>query len=341
MKNVMVTGAAGFVGSNLVKALLDRGCNVTALVRKTGLDLEHPNLCFVQGDMQDQASLMQACEGVDTVFHTAACIAMLGGKAATAKYRDWAYGINVKGAENIVAACKAKGVARLVQTSSVEVCFNSEEDLLVDEHAPYATTFNCLYTETKIQAEKTILAANEPGKLLTCALRPDGIWGVGQSVMMESIFASFVKGMPARLGGQGAVHDHVHVDNLVHAHLLAADALEAGTPIAGKAYFITDGEPAALFDFIRPFVEGLGYKVPGPSIPGKPLYWSMKAWEWMHFKFGISAPVMAPHEVNKAIISHVINSDAAKRDFGYTPIKTVAQGMTEAVEYYRKRQTAA
>jgi 3beta-hydroxy-delta5-steroid dehydrogenase/steroid delta-isomerase len=331
----LVTGAAGFTGSKLVQALLDKGCKVRALVRNTTLDLTHDNLECFQGDIQDAEKMIQACNGIDTVFHTAAYIATLGGSAASQAYRDQAFAINVGGTANMIAASQSNGVKRLIHTSSVDVCFNTEEDLHMDEHTPYATTFTCLYTETKIAAEKSVLAANDNNGLLTCALRPDGIWGPGGSLMLDLLEEQLREGrMVARIGGDGALHDHVHVDNLIHAHIIAAESLVADSPVCGKAYFISDGAPAHMFDFVRPFFEGLGYQVPKPSIPAAPLRAMMTAWQWLHFKVGIPAPLFSPHELNKLTISHVINSDAAKRDFGYEPIKSVAQGMSESIAYY-------
>ena len=202
----MITGAAGFTGSHLVKALLERGHHVRALVRNTPLDLEHPNLECFSGDIQNAAQMSGACRGVDTVFHTAASIATLGGSAVTAQYRDQAYAINVDGTRNIIKACQEQGVKKLVHTSSVDVCFNGEEDLHMDEHTPYADRFTCLYSETKIEAERLVLAANDSSGLLTCALRPCGIWGPGGSLMLDKLVEQLEAGtMVARIGAQRAM----------------------------------------------------------------------------------------------------------------------------------------
>jgi len=330
----LVTGAAGFVGKHLVAALLERGLQVRALVRNTPLEMNHPNLECFSGDIRNASQILKACEGVDTVFHTAAMIATLGGRAVTREYREQAYAINVAGTDNIVKACREQGVHRLIHTSSVDTCFNATEDLHMDENTPYATRFVCLYTETKIKAEQSILSANSP-TLSTCALRPDGIWGAG-GIMLDTMVEQLHEGkMVARIGGMGGLHDHVHIDNLVHAHLLAADALAPGSPVCGKAYFVSDGEPARIFDFVRPLFEGLGYQVPQRSIPATPLRAMVTIWQWLHFKLGISEPIFTPHELNKLTISNVIHSDAARRDFGYVPIKSVAEGMAEAIAHYR------
>jgi 3beta-hydroxy-delta5-steroid dehydrogenase/steroid delta-isomerase len=335
----LVTGAAGYTGKHLVSALLERGYKVRALVRNTPLELEHEELECFSGDLQNAEQVTQACEGVDTVFHVAAFIATLGGGAVTRRYRDLAYGINVDGTRNLIAACYQNGVSRLVQTSSVDVCFNTEEDLHMDEHTAYATRLNCLYTETKIAAEQAVLSANGQHGLLSCALRPDGIWGAGGALMFDLLVAQLREGrMVARIGGDGALHDHVNIDNLVHAHILAAEALTHDSPVCGKAYFISDGEPAHMFEFVRPLFEGLGYKVPKPNIPAAPIRALMTAWQWLHFRVGVPEPLFSPHELNKLTISHVVNSDAAKRDFDYQPIKSVADGIKESVEYYLAQQ---
>lgn len=333
----LVTGAAGFVGSHLVKALLQRGLRVRALVRETPLSLQHPRLECFSGDIQNAGQMHRACEGIDTVFHTAAMIATLGGSAVTPAYRERAYGVNVTGTENVVRAAQAQGVRRLVHTSSIDTCFNGEDDLHMDEHTAYATQLGCVYQETKIPAEQAVLAANTPGGLLTCALRPDGIWGAGGSMMLDILAEKLRAGLlRMRVGGMGGIHDHVHIDNLVSAHLLAAGALLPGSPVCGRAYFISDGVPARMFQFARPFIEGLGYKMPRYSIPLAPLMLLMRAWQWLHFKAGIPQPMFTPHELSKLSVSTVVSSAAAARDFGYRPVKTVADGMREAVAYYRE-----
>jgi 3beta-hydroxy-Delta5-steroid dehydrogenase / steroid Delta-isomerase len=331
----LVTGAAGFLGSHLVQALLQRGLHVRALVRNSPLLLEHTRLECITGDIRNAKQMLQACDGIDTVFHTAAMIATLGGSAVTREYRDQAYAINVTGTANIIEACQAQGVARLIHTSTVDTCFNAEEDLHMNEHTPYATQLSCVYQETKIAAEQSVLAANAANGLLTCALRPDGIWGAGGSLMLDIMVEKLKAGqMVVRIGGMGGLHDHVHVDNLVKAHLLAAEAMVPGSKVCGKAYFISDGVPARMFQFVKPFFEGLGYALPKYSIPAAPLMLLMRAWQWLHFKIGIPAPIFSPHEINKLTISHVVSSAAAARDFGYRPVKSVGEGMREAVEYY-------
>ncbi len=334
----LVTGAAGFLGSHLVRGLLDQGYSVRAVIRHTPLELEHPNLEIVRGEVEDADRMTEVCEGIDTVFHTVAYLALLGGKAASAEYRQAAYDANVGGVENLIRACLARGVSRFVHTSSIDVCFNSEVNVEMDEHTPYATNMSCLYTETKIEGEKLALAANGKGSLLTTVLRPDGIYGPGNNIMLDEIYEQVTKGMLVMtIGFPGALHDHIYVDNLVHAEILAAKHLVPGNPVCGKAYFVTDNHPLPLFEFARPLIEGLGHKMPRLNIPYRPVLLLLRLWQYLHFRIGLLAPLFAPHEIRKLAISHCATSKEAKRDFGYDPIVTPEEAMTRCVAHYKER----
>lgn len=334
----LVTGAAGFLGSHLVRGLLDEGHTVRAVIRNTPLHLEHPNLEIVRGPVEDAERMVEVCEGIDTVFHTVAQLSLLGGSAASESYRQSAYAANVGGVENLIRACVAHGVSRFVHTSSVDVCFNSEVDLEMNEHTPYATNMSCLYTETKIAGEKVALGANGKRGLLTTALRPDGIYGPGNNIMLDEMFKQVTKGrLVATIGFPGAVHDHIYVDNLVHAEIQIARQLVEGSPVCGKAYFVTDNQPLPLFEFMRPLIEGLGYRIPKLDIPYRPVLTFLRLWQYLHFRVGLPAPPFTPHEIRKLAISHRPSSEAAKRDFGYEPIVTPEEAMARCLAHYRER----
>jgi 3beta-hydroxy-delta5-steroid dehydrogenase/steroid delta-isomerase len=335
--NCLVTGAAGFLGSHLVRGLLEEGYPVRAVIRNTPLELEHPNLEIVRGTVEDADRMREVCEGIDTVFHTVAQLSLLGGKAASESYRRSAYAANVEGVENLSAACIAHGVPRLIHTSSVDVCFNSEVDLEMNEHTPYATNMSCLYTETKIAGEKIVLSANGKNGLLTTVLRPDGIYGLGNNIMLDEMFRQVTNGrLVATIGFPGAVHDHIYVDNLVHAEILVAKHLVDGSPVCGKAYFVTDNHPLPLFEFMRPLIEGLGYKIPRLNIPYQPVLAFLRLWQYLHFRVGFPPPPFTPHEIRKLAISHRPSSEAAKRDFGYEPVVTPEDAMARCLAYYRE-----
>ena len=174
----LVTGAAGFLGKQLVQTLLQRGLRVRALVRNTPLTLQHDRLECLSGDIQNSQQMDLLVRALIRCFiqpprlpHSA--VALSHGRIGIRPTRSMLRELKMSS-----GACQAHGVRRLIYTSSVDTCFNGEEDLHMDEHTAYATHFSCVYQETKVPAEQSVLAANTSGGLLTCALRPDGIWGL-------------------------------------------------------------------------------------------------------------------------------------------------------------------
>jgi 3beta-hydroxy-delta5-steroid dehydrogenase/steroid delta-isomerase len=333
----LVTGAAGFLGRNLVKSLLERGCDVRALVHNAPLDLSDPGLQILKGDVRRAEDMLEACEGVDTVFHTAAIIGLLGGRAATREYRQKAYDANVEGTRNTLEAALKQGAKRFVYTSSVDVCFDGSPMPNMNEGLPYAARVKSIYAETKIAAESLVLEANERGGLLTCSIRPDGIYGAGDTNILGRFLDELTSGrLKLRIGNGSALQDNSHVDNLVHGEILAAEHLVRGGSACGKAYFITDNEPRNAFEFFRPLIEGLGYRFPSFGVPVGLLMPIVKLWQYLHFRFGIRTPVFTPHELDKIGVTHFASISAARQDLGYEPIKTVAEAMEECLAYCRE-----
>jgi 3beta-hydroxy-delta5-steroid dehydrogenase/steroid delta-isomerase len=338
----LVVGAAGFLGTDLVRALLARGYRVRALVHTTPLRIEHERLESVSGDVRDRAAMSRACDAVDTAFHTAAQISLLGGRAVTEEYRRPAYEINVGGTQNILEACLERGVARLIYTSSVDVCFDGSPIENMDHTTPYAQSPRSVYAETKIAAEKRVLeanaenAANGKNGLLTCAIRPDGIYGPGENLILDPLVIQLAQDrLKLAIGDASTLQDNSYIENLVHGELLAAQHLTPGGNACGKAYFITDNEPQNTFEFSRQLIEELGYQVPRRRLPRGLLLPILEAWEYLHFRVGLPAPMIGPHELDKISVTHYGSIEDARRDLGYQPVKSVAEAMRECLPYYR------
>ncbi len=138
MKRALVTGGGGFVGKAVTNLLLERGLEVVVVGRNHYGDLDKPRVTLAKGDIRDQNFLINAARDCDTIFHVAA-------KAGIWGSRDEYYGINVTGTENVLAACQANNIPRLVYTSTPSVVFSSGDLCGVDESTPYATDFLCAY----------------------------------------------------------------------------------------------------------------------------------------------------------------------------------------------------
>ncbi len=330
----LVTGAAGFLGRNLVQRLLDEGIAVRALVRKTPLRIVNENLQCTPGDVSNVDDVVQACRGVDTVFHTAALVSLLGGSAMRKSYRDDAWRVNVTGTANVIDACVSAKVKRLIYTSSVDVCFEGKPLPNMNESLPYAQHCKSVYAETKVAAEKLVLEANGRSGLATCAIRPDGIYGAEPNEMIDRFVEQLSAGnLAARIGPNSALQDNSHVTNLVDGHMLAAQHLVADGVACGQAYFIADDEPMNTFEFFRPLIEGLGHRFPQREVPAwlvKPL---THAWQAAHFIFGVPRPMLSPHELDKICVTHYASIDKARNELGYTPKKSVAEAMRECLRY--------
>lgn len=143
--------------------------------------------------------------------------------------------MNVTGTQNVIEACQAAGVPKLVYTSSAGVIYSGQENLVdADERIPYPKVALDAYNDTKARAEDLVLAANGKRGLLTCALRPSGIFGPGDRQAISGFHSVIKNGQTKfQIGDNTNLFDWTYVGNVAHAHLLAADRLEDHYPIAG------------------------------------------------------------------------------------------------------------
>ena len=332
---VLVTGGSGFVGANLVTTLLDRGYQVRSFDRAPSPLPQHSQLTVLEGDITDTGDCAAAVEGVDTIFHTAAIIELMGGASVSDQYRQRSFAVNVGGTQNLVHAGRAAGVKRFVYTSSNSVVMGGQDIAGGDETLPYTNRFNDLYTETKVVAEKFVLAQNGIDGMLTCAIRPSGIWGRGDQTMFRKLFESVIAGhVKVLIGRKSARLDNSYVHNLIHGFILAAEHLVPGGSAPGQAYFINDADPINMFEFARPVVEACGEPWPRIRVNGPMVRAAMTGWQRLHFRFGIPAPLLEPLAVERLYLDNYFSIAKASRDLGYRPLFTTEQAMSECLPYY-------
>jgi len=329
----LVTGAAGFLGRNIVRHLLDEGYAVRALINRTPLNLEHDRLEIVTGDIRDRAAMAEVLKGVETVFHTAAQIALLGGWFVSKAYKENARSINVDGTAILLDVSRAAGAKRFIYSSSVDVCFAGKPLPKMTEALPYVKSPKSVYVQSKIDAEKKVLAENGKEGFYTCAIRPDGIWGAEPNDMIDGIAAQIrADKMKVRIGDPSTLQDNSHVKSLAHAELLAAQNLGPDGIASGKAYFISDGEPKNTFEFFRPLVEGFGKQMPEKVLGAGMLRIIASVGQSLHFLFGAAEPMLSPHAVDKVSVTHYALNDLAEKELGFKPVISYAEGMKECVE---------
>jgi 3beta-hydroxy-delta5-steroid dehydrogenase/steroid delta-isomerase len=332
---VLVTGGSGFVGANLVTELLARGHDVRSFDRAPSQLPDHPRLQTVVGDITNGEDVATAVVDVDTVIHTAAVIDLMGGKSVTDEYRQRSFAINVEGTQNLVQAARTAGVKRFVYTASNSVVMGGQAITNGDETLPYTDRFNDLYTETKVVAEKFVLAQNGVDGMLTCSIRPSGIWGRGDQTMFRKVFENVLAGnVKVLVGSKHSKLDNSYVHNLIHGFILAGEHLVPGGSAPGQAYFVNDGDPVNMFEFSRPIVEACGEKLPTFRVPGRLVLLVMKVWQWLHFRLGLPKPPVEPLGVERISLNNYFSISKAKRDLGYAPLFTTQQAMAECLPYY-------
>ena len=330
---VLVTGGSGFVGANLVTALLDRGHAVRSFDRVPSSLPGHERLQTVVGDITDAGDVADAVDGIDTIVHTAAIIDLMGGGSATARERSFA--VNVGGTEKLIRAAQDAGVKRFVYTASNSVVMGGQRIVNGDETIPYTTRFTDLYTETKVAAEKFVLSQNGVEGLLTCSIRPSGIWGRGDQTMFRRVFESILAGhVKVLVGGKDVKLDNSYVHNLIHGFILAAEHLVPGGTAPGQAYFINDGEPVNMFEFTRPVVEACGQRLPTFRVSGRLVHTVMSVWQWLHFRVGLPKPLLEPLAVERIYLDNYFSVAKAGRDLGYRPLFTTEEAMAQCLPYY-------
>ncbi len=323
-EHCLVTGGAGYVGRAIIQRLLAAGCRVRSF---DVLDHDHGEAVqSVTGNLRHYDDVLAACDGIDTVFHTAALIKITTLNRASVRKR--VFDVNVGGTENILKAAAVANVKALVHTSTGNVVMDR---VLVgkDETLPYATRTHDLYSVSKIAAEKLALAADNPDGLRVCAVRPGGLWGSDtNSMMVLSFLEQLVAGKFTALIGNGtSVMDNTHIDNLVDGQLLAAKALHKKPETAGgQAYFIFDDEQINPLEWFKPIAEGLGYTYPSLRLPGslmKVVAWLMEAAHYL----GAPEPVLTVRAVRNLIESSSFRIDKARRDLGYEPRFKLENGL--------------
>jgi nucleoside-diphosphate-sugar epimerase len=322
----LVTGAGGFLGGAIARLLLQQGCEVRALVRRPAEHLRAAGIEVRMGALEQRGALIEAFRGVDCVFHCAAKAGVWGA------WQDY-YDTNVTGTRNVLEACLAAGVQKLVYTSSPSVVFGGHDAFGVSESEPYPETFLNYYSETKAAAEQLVLGAHRRGELEVVALRPHLIWGPGDPHLLPRVLEAAAKGRLRRVGDGSNRVDTTYVDNAAWAHWLAAQKLPS---VGGHAYFISDNHPVRLWDFINEVLQRLGR----PPVEGSlslPIARTVgSVLEWVYRTLRLSGePPITRFSACQLGMSHYFDISAAERDLGYAPLVDYATGLERTVEALR------
>ena len=312
--NVLVTGGAGFIGSNLVRSLLERGDSVRVLDnfssgKRENLDGLSGNLEVVEGDVRSQAACAAACEGVEGVYHQAA----LGSVPRSVEDPLTTHLVNVDGTLNMLLAARERKVRRFVYASSSSVYGDAPEPVKIET---LPTRPLSPYAISKLAGEQYTLVFSLLGDLEGVALRYFNVFGPRQdpdsmyAAVVPRFAAALLGGEPPTIYGDGGQsRDFTHVDNVVRANLLA---MECPVESCGKAYNVACGKAISVNDLFRLMRESVG--APASSIEA----------------------VHAPPRKGD-VRNSLASIDAARDGLGYAPVVDVEDGLRGAVEWYRGR----
>jgi dihydroflavonol-4-reductase len=303
---VVVTGASGHIGANLVRALVDRGRPVRCLVHVDSRAIDSLDVEIVQGDVGDPDSLYRVFQGADVVYHLAARISL--------SMRDWPAleAVNVTGTRNVIEACWRAGVRRLIHFSSIHALTQAPLSLPVDESRPLVASRRCPpYDRSKAAGEIVVRRAIEQG-LDAVIIYPTAIIGPNDyepSYFGEALLLLARHKLPALVTGG---FDWVDVRDVVAGAMLA----EASAPLGAR--YLLSGHWVSMHDIAADVAEITGVPVPGFVCPlwlarvGAPIIKGIS-------RFSGKRPLYTAVSLRALKSNRNISHEKATRELGYNP----------------------
>ena len=327
---ILVTGGGGFLGQALCRNLVERGFEVVSFNRGRYPALDAMGVRQVQGDLADRDAVIAAAKGVGAIFHNAAKAGAWG------SYESY-HLANVVGTRNVLDACRAHGIGRLVYTSTPSVTHRATRPVEggTADTVPYGTDFKAPYAATKAIAEQEVLAAND-AVLATIALRPRLIWGPGDNQLVPRLAERARQGRLRIVGSGDNLIDTTYIDNAAQAHVDAFHHLVPGAACAGRAYFISNGEPMPARALVNALLASVGAPPVDKHLSFRTAYAigavCEAAWTVLPLR---GEPPLTRFLAEQLATAHWYDMGPATRDFGYVPKVTIADGLVRLAEAHR------
>ena len=321
MPAAFVTGGSGFIGGALIERLRREGWEVRALARSVGAaaKVRERGAEPVAGELADMGALEAESMGCDVCFHAAAKVEDWGDPAEFER-------LNVGGTANVIAACRAAGVRRLVHVGTEAALTAGQALVGVDERAPLRPDSPFLYSSSKAKAEQLVRDANGDG-LETVVVRPRFVWGKGDTTLLPAIVDLVRSGRFRWIGGGRHLTDTTHVDNTVEGLWLGA----TNAP-AGGVYFVTDGEPVVFREFLERMLATQGVSVPDKSVPvgvaSAAAAGAERAWRLLRRP---GPPPLTRFAVWVSSKECTLDISRARTELGYEPVRSRDEGLAGLV----------
>jgi len=325
-KLVLVTGAGGFIGSNLTEELLRRGYRVRALLKDAESTknisalIDNKNIEIIRGNLLSKETLRKAVSGVEVVFHLAAK-ADLSAKS----YRPYFLN-NVIGTKNITEACRGK-VKKFVHFSSILAVGLPNIKTRLDEN--YEGKPQHFYGVSKKETEKFLMREYKDDNFPVVILRPSTVYGPREFAVQYLLFRVIKEGKFVMVGSGNNLTSYVYVKNVVDATLKVANSSKT----SGQIYFINDERPYKFKEVVEAIYRAVGKKPYPIKIP----FWLAYAGSFIYAKIckllGMK-PLIYPSRVKTMILDYAYSIKKAKRDFGYKPRYDLNDGVKETYKWY-------
>ncbi len=325
MKRALVTGATGFTGSHLCRALVKKGYSVTALVRKNSNleELKKLGIQIVEGDLSDPDSIRGKVKKVDIVFHIAALYRQEGiSKAMFFK-------VHVDGTRALLDEAIANGVKRFVHCSTVGVQ-GEINDPPATENAPYNPGDH--YQLSKLEGEKLALSFFRDKKIDGIVVRPVGIYGPGDTRFLK-LFKHINKGYFKMIGKGEVLYHLTFVEDLVHGIILAGEK----TSISGQIYTLGGNEYLPLRELVKLIAEILGKPVSKIHIPLLPVFFVAFICEMVCRPLKIEPPIYR-RRLDFFSKDRAFDISKARRDLNYHPKTSLKEGLKITAQWYKDKK---
>ena len=320
---VLVTGATGFTGGHLARALAARGDTVSALVRTPGpasAALEHAGVTLMTGDLRDPDALLAAASGNDVVYHIAAIYRQAG--LGDQVYRA----VNATAVKNVIEAAARGGVRRVVHCSTVGV-HGDVEHPPANEDAPLKP--GDVYQVTKLQGEEQAREAGDRLGIEVTIARPTGIYGPGDRRLLK-LFRGVARRRWVTLGA-GEIYYHLtFIDDLVDGFRLCGTHPAA----ANRTYILAGGEVTTLNALVALVADVAGVPVPRVHLPVWPFWTAGAICEAVCAPFGIEPPIFR-RRVDFFTKSRAFDITRARTEIGFAPRVGLREGIRRSLNWYR------
>ena len=327
---ILVTGGTGFLGRALTKKLRKANYDINVVSRrapdkKNRID----GVAYHQCDLSRETLSREVMKDVSVVFHAAAK-AGVGGR-----YSDY-YAANFIATKNILRASESSSVSAFIYTSSPSVVFSGKPVQNGDESLPYVQNKISPYSHTKALAEKMVLESNHSDTFQTLALRPHLFWGKGDPHLLPKVISRHREKKLRIVGDGNNLVDLTHIENVVHAHLLAMERLLLHQNLGGNPYFIGQDEPISLWGWLNELFPKLDLPPLKKCVSFRKAYSIGKITEIAWKALGLRREIpMTRFVACQLAQDHWFSNEAAKRDLGYYPVISMEDALEKTIPWLR------